>query len=118
MRLCCLTIASVVIGCSVTKPAKPTPQLAATTRPNPDLWARRNIDLIRQATTRKVDPLDDGGIESTLMFSADNLMLFRAPYAQELLKTLEPVATQPSIDPKVPTMGRWICGSGRTGSSC
>src|SRR2546421_12891904 len=65
--------AACILLVAVTAAAAPPPPTQAASaprnRPDPALWVRRNIDLIRKASTRKIDPNESGGIGSTLMFS-------------------------------------------------
>src|SRR5215208_6742496 len=73
-----------------------------TTRPDPHLWAKRNVELIRQATTRNADPLESGGVSTTLGFSLQgNPLLTREPYAKQILKHADDALARDDLAPKV-----------------
>ena len=83
--------------CAITPPTT-----RATTRPDPHVWTTRNIELIRQATTRKAHPLASGGISTTLGFSLQsNPLLVRDPYAGEVLQILEAALAKPGGDAQI-----------------
>jgi len=73
-----------------------------TTRPDPHVWAKRNVDLIREATTRAVDAKDSDDIESILDFSLSyNPLLATDPYAGQVLKLLEDLLARENLHPDV-----------------
>jgi tetratricopeptide (TPR) repeat protein len=69
-----------------------------TTRPDPHLWARRNVDLLRESFTRV--PADkDGDAVSLLEFSVSyNPLLARDPYAGQVLNIIEAALAQNVVD--------------------
>lgn len=70
------------------------PTTAATTqalpRPDPHLWTRRNLELLRAADTHNEELGASGAIDNVLMFSISfNLLFLRDPYAQEALTVID-----------------------------
>jgi hypothetical protein len=70
----------------------------ATTRPDAHLWARRNVDLLRESF-RHIPADKDGDAVSLLEFSVStNLLLSRDPYAGQVLNIIEPALAKNVFD--------------------
>jgi tetratricopeptide (TPR) repeat protein len=77
------------------------PATAAGARPDGEVWARRNVDLLRSLAERAGQPKREGEdgmslVEFSLIF---NRMLIREPYAGEIRKLAE-AASAAETDPK------------------
>jgi hypothetical protein len=70
--------------------------------PDPHVWAKRNIALIRNAVEGHADPKSSEGVGVVLGFSlAYNPLLAREPYATEVLKIIERAINDPPANPEV-----------------
>jgi len=76
------------------RPATAAATTQALARPDPHLWTRRNIDLLRAADASGKEPGGSGAMGNVLMFSLSfNPLIVREPYAREVRELVERALT-------------------------